>query len=331
MLVLTNINLKQNELQNVVLHPLAVAPSNPKLYQIYTDSTDGKIKQWTGTAWVTVGMIVEASANNGKIKVDGTDVTVYTLPTAASNVLGGIKIGSGLNINDGVVSVDWASPNMSGTPTAPTAASGTNTTQIATTAFVQTAIGGLALISISVVNALPETGTANVIYLVPKTTSGTNNAYDEYIWVTSSSAYEKIGDTTIDLSGYLTTSGNASSTTVAFTAAGSRALPATGETMAVLFGKVLKYLTDLSTAAFSGSYSDLSNKPTLPSVDTATMTTSQTTKSITATGTTVANVLVVDSVTHEQVLADVSINGTSVTVTVAAAPTNALTITVLSI
>lgn len=35
-----------------------------------------------------------------------------------------------------------ASPAFSGTPTAPTAAAGTNTTQIATTAFVQTAVGG---------------------------------------------------------------------------------------------------------------------------------------------------------------------------------------------
>lgn len=37
-----------------------------------------------------------------------------------------------------------ASPVFTGTPTAPTAASGTNTTQVATTAFVQTAVGALA-------------------------------------------------------------------------------------------------------------------------------------------------------------------------------------------
>ena len=38
---------------------------------------------------------------------------------------------------------DLASPTFTGTPSAPTAASGTNTTQIATTAFVQSAISGL--------------------------------------------------------------------------------------------------------------------------------------------------------------------------------------------
>ena len=36
-----------------------------------------------------------------------------------------------------------ASPALTGTPTAPTAASATNTTQIATTAFVQTAVSNL--------------------------------------------------------------------------------------------------------------------------------------------------------------------------------------------
>jgi hypothetical protein len=37
---------------------------------------------------------------------------------------------------------DLASPTFTGTPAAPTAASGTNTTQIATTAFVSSAISG---------------------------------------------------------------------------------------------------------------------------------------------------------------------------------------------
>lgn len=39
---------------------------------------------------------------------------------------------------------DMDSPAFTGTPTAPTAASGTNTTQLATTAFVHDAVSGLA-------------------------------------------------------------------------------------------------------------------------------------------------------------------------------------------
>jgi len=52
---------------------------------------------------------------------------------AATTTLGNVTTGSGTII---VYSV---SPTLTGTPTAPTASAGTNTTQIATTAFVQTA------------------------------------------------------------------------------------------------------------------------------------------------------------------------------------------------
>lgn len=57
--------------------------------------------------------------------------------------------GSGIDITGSVVSVDFAtvaplaSPALTGTPTAPTAAVATNTTQVATTAFVQAAISAL--------------------------------------------------------------------------------------------------------------------------------------------------------------------------------------------
>lgn len=52
-----------------------------------------------------------------------------------------------------------ASPTFTGTPKAPTASAGTNTTQIATTAFVQTAVGKAEVLVISVAsfNSLPQT------------------------------------------------------------------------------------------------------------------------------------------------------------------------------
>ncbi len=59
-----------------------------------------------------------------------------------------------------------------------------------------------------VVQELPTTDIqTNVIYLVPKSTAGTNNSYDEYVNTTGTTAgWEKIGDTDIDLSGYVTDS-----------------------------------------------------------------------------------------------------------------------------
>lgn len=101
-----------------------------------------------------------------------------------------------------------ASPTFTGTPKAPTATAGTNTTQIATTAFVKTAvdtaIGSITGIDFQVVQTLPQTGTKGVIYLVPNSGTG-QNIYDEYIWITSgqSGSFEKIGTTAVDLSGYV--------------------------------------------------------------------------------------------------------------------------------
>ena len=50
----------------------------------------------------------------------------------------------------------------------------------------------------------------------------------------------------------------------AFTEASTRANIATGESIATIFGKIKKFFTDLKTVAFSGSYNDLSDTPTIP-------------------------------------------------------------------
>lgn len=57
---------------------------------------------------------------------------------------------------------------------------------------------------IEVVTELPETGEANVIYLVPKQDEDENNVFDEYIWINDD--WELIGTTDIDLSNYYTKS-----------------------------------------------------------------------------------------------------------------------------
>lgn len=56
--------------------------------------------------------------------------------------------------------------------------------------------------NVSVVDALPATGEEKVIYLVPKDPAQTSNARDEYMWVNG--AWEKIGDTEVDLTDYYT-------------------------------------------------------------------------------------------------------------------------------
>ena len=71
----------------------------------------------------------------------------------------------------------------------------------ATKKYVDDAISGITEFEFSVVNELPQTGEKGIIYLVAHA-HGTGDIYDEYIWVTDK--FEKIGNTDIDLSSYVT-------------------------------------------------------------------------------------------------------------------------------
>ncbi len=64
---------------------------------------------------------------------------------------------------------------------------------------IASAISGIQGITYEIVTSLPSTGQAGVIYLIAHS-HGTGDSYDEYIWVNN--AFEKIGNTDIDLSGY---------------------------------------------------------------------------------------------------------------------------------
>lgn len=89
-----DLNLAQSELQNAVIQNLAVAPQNPKAGQIWYDITTNLIYFHDGT----------------------TNKAVGYLPIASDTVLGGVKIGSNLNIDSstGVLSVSDASTSTKG-------------------------------------------------------------------------------------------------------------------------------------------------------------------------------------------------------------------------
>lgn len=71
----------------------------------------------------------------------------------------------------------------------------------ATKKYVDDAIGNITEFDFQIVPELPAAGVKGVIYLIAHN-HGTSDGYDEYIWVTDK--FEKIGNTDMNLSGYVT-------------------------------------------------------------------------------------------------------------------------------
>ena len=166
-----------------------------------------------------VNVTVTEGTANGTIKVNGVDVDVHGLGSAAytdssaydaagaaANVLGSASDSASANTVYGAKAAAAAAQ----------AAIPTNNNQLTNGAGYQTssdvqsainsALAGVTSISYEIVQSLPATGEAGVIYLISN--SGSNpNSYDEYIWITSSGTgwFEKIGTTDVDLTNYWNT------------------------------------------------------------------------------------------------------------------------------
>ena len=104
---------------------------------------------FTGTVTLPTGTVTSGMILDGTI-VDG-DIS-------SSAAIAQSKV-SGLT-TDLALKAPLESPALTGTPTAPTAAAGTNTTQVATTAFVGTAVADLVASAPSALNTLNELATA---------------------------------------------------------------------------------------------------------------------------------------------------------------------------
>ena len=157
----TNFDFKKNQALNFVHQNLSSAPATPVEGQVYFNSTNKKQYYWDGSAWVvTPKMATDAAASTGTAE----DVTINPKQLKAGLDTKQASIGyTPENINNKVISLSssstdtqypsakllydllityakLASPNFTGTPTAPTATAGDNSTQIANTEFVTTAI-----------------------------------------------------------------------------------------------------------------------------------------------------------------------------------------------
>lgn len=170
--------------------------------------------------------VINTALGNKVDKVSGKGLSTNDYTTTEKNKLAGIAEGATANVGtitgvsmNGTSVATSGVANITSVPasilsgaipsavTATTQTAGNNSTKIATTAFVTTAItnaiSGITGITFEIVTTLPSTGNAGTIYLVSHGGTGTN-IYDEYIYVNN--AWEKIGTTDVDLSGYVQTS-----------------------------------------------------------------------------------------------------------------------------
>ena len=196
-----------------------------------TIQADSKTDTLTLTAGSNITLTPNATSDSIEIKAtnttydDATQSTHGLMSTTDKTKLDGIAEGATANVGTITgVSMNGTSVATSGVAnitslpasilngaikngvTATTQTAGDNSTKVATTAFVKTAvdnaISSITGIEFQIVTTLPTTGKTGVIYLMSN--SGTApNIYDEYIWIASTSKYEKIGSTDVDLSGYV--------------------------------------------------------------------------------------------------------------------------------
>lgn len=172
-------------------------------------------KTWNGVTLDKVGT-VQSTSMYIPARLNTSATTAYQVQATTTPTSGSQKIA--LYDSDAYLN--------STTPT-----TGDNTTKVATTAFVKsavdTAISGVNSFEYEVVQTLPTTNIKNhTIYLVPKTAE-TNDIYDEYMYINN--AWEHIGSTDVDLSGYVPTStkinGKSLTTDITLTASDVSALP----------------------------------------------------------------------------------------------------------
>ena len=170
----------------------------------YECVTDGITYSWEN---------INSTDISGKVDKNGTD----RLMTAAEGTkLNGIEAGAQENVIESITLNGVAvSPDVNKNVALTVITNAVNDlvnyykkSETYTKGEVDTLIGAVTGISFDVEPALPTTGIqTNVIYLIPKSTAATSNVYDEYINLDGTSAgWELIGDTAIDLSGYVTTS-----------------------------------------------------------------------------------------------------------------------------
>lgn len=109
-----------------------------------------------------------------------------------------------------------------------------------------------------VVERLPSSNIDTAaIYYVPIMDGDTQVGYDRYQRIGNQWAF--LGSTDIDMNQYLKIDGDGTNITSTHTMPSSRLALTSGEKLSVSLGKIAKWLSDIRTVAFTGSFNDLSD------------------------------------------------------------------------
>lgn len=306
MKILTNLDLSQNEIQNAIMQPLAAPPANPKLGQIYFSSVDLTLYLWTGEKWIPVPTKLSQLENDSKF-ITAKDVpegaTASTTTPKMNGAAGGVaELDSGGKVP--------ANQLPSYVDDVVDAYIRTGATALGADWLSKTS-GGAAL--------TPE---SDKIYVILSEGEYQNKTYR---W--SGTTYAVIGND-LALGETASTAYRGDRGKTAYDHSQSAHAPADAEKNVQSDWNE----TDGNSDAF------IKNKPAIPKAVTKTVQTlsDAASKSFTVTGY-ILSVILIDSVTKEQVIGDVSFeNATAsangkVTVTLSAAPSNPILVIITSI
>ena len=176
---LTNSGYQANVIETVKVNNVALTPSSKAVN-------------------ITVPTKVSDLTNDKKFQTDTQVASAIKGSGYQANVIETVKVNNvALTPSSKAVNITVPTDNS-----ALTNGAGYQTAKNVTDA-INEAIGGLTGISFEVVETLPTQGKTGVIYLIAHS-HGTKDNYDEYIWLEKSKSYEKIGNTDVDLSNYVT-------------------------------------------------------------------------------------------------------------------------------
>lgn len=105
-LFLVNLDMNGNEIQNVVLQPLATAPQSATVGRVYFDTTDGVLKTFDGTNWNPAGAVLSVNNKTGAVTIGKSDVGLGNVDNKSEATIKSDFTGSIADGNTGFVTGD---------------------------------------------------------------------------------------------------------------------------------------------------------------------------------------------------------------------------------